>query len=80
MTWLDPVFPGDVVLLSGTSGKGKNRVRELGNRWIVERVSHVALLVFPEYQRDHDARYERWVRPVGDEHFAIDGVERRSAA
>lgn len=34
----DPVSVGDELVLTGVSQKGKNRVREHGNRWLVREV------------------------------------------
>ena len=71
---------GDVIVLRGKTLKGKNRVREHGERWVVREVDHsvlspnLGLLVRPEGSNNPDA-YSRWVRTVGngDPDFEIVG-------
>ncbi len=79
MTWLDPVYPGDTLLMSGRTDSATAMVRRLGNRWTVRVVDERGLVVAPEqYAGATDLSWR--IGGLGDEHFAINGVERRSAA
>lgn len=67
---------GDSVQVEGVSRKGKNRVREHGDRWQVERVSDRVQFASGTWallttEDTHGGRWVRIDRP--DEHFRIVG-------
>lgn len=72
--------PGDRLTLEGVSLKGKNRIRELGDKWVVVQtatprewlkdrvaITPVATPKFP---------YIRFIHPTRDEHFKILAVSK----
>jgi hypothetical protein len=69
---------GDIITLKGKSLKGKNRVREQGDQWIVNKADRplvnnsTLLLIRPivDKDNDHDPRL-RWVFPANDKDFEI---------
>ena len=73
-------FSGKLVRLKGISQKGKNRVREHGDRWIAHREEDRVLfgpdlpgpwlLVSPE-GTNQDDKASRWIRASGDPDFSM---------
>ena len=66
--------PGRIVALTGRSGRGKNRVRELGSRWRLTRIA--AGHPFVEdgqllLEALSDTRQVRWISRFGDRDFAV---------
>lgn len=71
---------GKNIILKGISQKGKNRVREHGDRWTVlaetDRIVFAPnqvgpwLFIAPRGQNQND-KASRWVRVTGDLDFAI---------
>lgn len=72
------IIPGSRIRLRGVSLKGKNRVREQGDVFVVQEVDlsvlsrNLGLLVCPEADRDNDFDpRNRWVLPLRDPDFEI---------
>lgn len=73
-------FLGKTIRIHGISQKGKNRVRENGDEWVVlAETDHVLfapnqpgpwLFIAPQGQDQHGSG-TRWVRAVGDQDFSI---------
>lgn len=71
---------GKQIQLKGISQKGKNRVREQGDRWMVlaetDRVIFAPgeigpwLFISPPGQ-GQDSKASRWVRAIGDKDFVV---------
>jgi len=71
---------GKTIQLKGTSQKGKNRVREHGDRWTVlaetDRVLFAPnsqgpwLFIVPR-GRDQDDKAGRWIKTTGDADFVV---------
>lgn len=71
---------GKLIQLKGISQKGKNRVREHGDRWTVlaetDRVLFAPgvtgpwLFIAPQGQGQND-KASRWVRATGDSDFVV---------
>jgi hypothetical protein len=71
---------GKTIQLKGLSQKGKNRVREHGDRWVVlAETDHVLfspgepgpwMFVAP-VGKGQDDKASRWVRSVGDGDFTV---------
>lgn len=57
------------VMLAGISGKGKNRIREHGDTWILLKEDNEAILV----QSQKNSKYVRWVQKTNDDHMVIKG-------
>lgn len=71
---------GKQIQLKGTSQKGKNRVREHGDRWMVlaetDRVlfapnQHGPWLFVAPMGRGQNDKASRWVRAAGDLDFVV---------
>lgn len=69
---------GKIITLKGKSGKGKNRVRELGDEWEIVEISDGVLFsdvpgpwykVSPSSRSDDDK--DRWIHSKNDEHFIV---------
>jgi len=71
---------GKDIMMSGTSQKGKNRVREFGHRWTV--LAETDRVLFAPSQpapwlfvtatgKSQDDRSSRWVRATGDPDFIV---------
>lgn len=71
---------GKNIQLKGLSQKGKNRIRDFGDRWTVLGEAETVLFapaepgpwlfVSPEGKGQND-RGARWIRATGDENFTI---------
>ena len=71
---------GKNIVLKGITAKGKNRVREHGDRWtVLAETDHVLfapsrpghwLFVAPKGKGQND-KASRWVQSVGDENFTV---------
>lgn len=68
-----------IITLKGKSGKGKNRIRELGDEWVITNISDGVLFsdipgpwyrIHPLSRIDDDK--DRWIHYKNDEHFIID--------
>lgn len=65
---------GDLLTLRGKTLKGKNRVREHGETWVVVKAHPVlGLHVEPEVQRNRWPE-KRWINPTNDPNFEITSV------
>lgn len=77
-------FLGKTIKLTGVSQKGKNRVRENGDTWMVfAETDHILfapndtgpwLYISPEGKM-HDDKASRWVRATGDKDFIVVGKD-----
>lgn len=74
---------GKKIKLAGTSQKGKNRVREHGNEWIVLAECDTVLfapsnkgpwLFVTPVGQTHDSKATRWVHLNNDENFVVQVV------
>lgn len=45
------MIPGNVLILKGKTNKGKNRIREFGNRWVILRIHKTDILIAAENDR-----------------------------
>lgn len=72
---------GTEIVLKGKTQKGKNRIREIGEKWVVVRIDKSVLfsnqegpwmLVRPHGDKNNSRA--RWVHPKRDENFEV--VER----
>lgn len=61
---------GRILILRGKTLRGKNRIKEFGNKWEILTIgpSGKTLLIKPITQSD---AYMRWIQITNDEHFEI---------
>jgi|HubBroStandDraft_6_1064221.scaffolds.fasta_scaffold298177_2 hypothetical protein len=77
--------PEDIIILKGKTLKGKNRIREHGDKWVIFMVGdelplkflHGKILIVPEKDWNNKEAFEngwkemRWIHPTNDPDFEV---------
>jgi hypothetical protein len=73
-------FLGKEIILKGISQKGKNKIKNFGEKWIVfaetdtilfSPKNHGPWLYVTPFSKNYEDKSSEWIRVTGDENFAI---------